>query len=370
MTAPRVIDLFCGAGGLSLGAHAAGFRSALAVDIDPDLTSHFTLNFPQSTLLLEDLSKLDPERLRTIVGKESIAGVVGGPPCQGFSEIGRRDADDPRNRLIGSFVGVVSALRPAFFLMENVPGLASKRNRSILQAALDQVPQHYEVLKPLTLDAADFGAATRRSRLVVYGYDPERVRPLTGRDLATEHAVARRRSVGQAISDIPEPESPSIDELPYRHSPRNAYSKRMRATPPDDLGSNASRTRLASGRVSGVLETRHTDQVRERFAFVAAGERDSVSRYPKLAWNTQAPVLRAGTGRDRGSYQAARPIHPREPRVITVREAARLQGFPDWFDFPPTKWHSHRMIGNSVSPIFAEALLRSVRSRLIDTTST
>nr|WP_249812095.1 DNA cytosine methyltransferase [Bradyrhizobium sp. 188] len=94
------------------------------------------------------------------------------------------------------------------------------------------------------------------------------------------------------------------------------------------------------------------------------GEIDSVGRHPRLSWEGQCPNLRAGTGKDKGSYQAVRPIHPEEDRVITVREAARLQGFPDSFRFHPTVWHSFRMIGNSVSPIIAQAILSLIAERM------
>ena len=97
-----------------------------------------------------------------------------------------------------------------------------------------------------------------------------------------------------------------------------------------------------------------------RFEDTGAGSTERVSRYPRLDWDSQCATLRAGTGPERGSFQAARPIHPVEPRVITIREAARLQGFPDWFVFHPTIWHSFRMIGNSVSPIVSHALLRVI----------
>jgi DNA (cytosine-5)-methyltransferase 1 len=91
---------------------------------------------------------------------------------------------------------------------------------------------------------------------------------------------------------------------------------------------------------------------------------DKIGRHPRLAWGGQCPTLRAGTGADRGSYQSVRPIHPSENRVITVREAARLQGFPDSHLFHPTVWHSFRMIGNSVSPIIAKAVFQAIRSKV------
>ncbi|MNG21187.1 Modification methylase AplI [compost metagenome] len=118
------------------------------------------------------------------------------------------------------------------------------------------------------------------------------------------------------------------------------------------------------GEISGVINTKHTQPVIERFSETRPGETELVSRYPRLSWGGHCPTLRAGTGSDKGSFQAMRPIHPSEPRVITVREAARLQGFPDWFLFHPTIWHSFRMIGNSVSPLMSHHLMSIIAEKL------
>ncbi len=166
-----------------------------------------------------------------------------------------------------------------------------------------------------------------------------------------------RSTVRDAIADLPEPTSGATAH--YRNlKSLSKFAKRSRVRPEHGLGSQDSRNRIASGLVNGVQTTRHTLAVIERFKSVRPGRTDNVSRCARLDWDAAAPTLRAGTGPDRGSFQSVRPIHPVRPRVITVREAARLQGFPDWFDFHETKWHSFRMIGNSVSPIMAETLLR------------
>lgn len=115
---------------------------------------------------------------------------------------------------------------------------------------------------------------------------------------------------------------------------------------------------------TGHRPTIHTQGVVDRFARVKQGQVDPVGRHPRLAWEGLCPTLRAGTGADKGSYQAVRPIHPEEDRVITVREAARLQGFPDTHLFHPTVWHSFRMIGNSVSPIMAKAIFSAIAAHL------
>lgn len=206
--------------------------------------------------------------------------------------------------------------------------------------------------------------ATDRPRLVLIGYDPAYVDSFTAADVRAAEA-SRISSVRDAIADIPSPAEASV--LPYRSSVElSAYARALRVGPPRQLGGTRGRSLRRSGLVSGVARTLHSEEVVERFGRMAGGERDPISRYPRLHWDRPAPVLRAGTGRDHGSFQAARPVHPQEPRVISVREAARLQGFPDWFQFSGTKWHSHRMIGNSVSPQLGRGVLALIHQRLAD----
>lgn len=249
--------------------------------------------------------------------------------------------------------------------MENVPGLLVGDARGMLDEALDSL-SGFEIVGPSVIDALDFGAATRRERIVVIGYDKKHVAAIEQKALEAAHA-REVASVRDAILDLPEPNG--CEWLPYRNqedTELSKYARRARTLPEDGLGSRTAREKLANGQVSGVKATNHTKEVAKRFAKIQPGTRDKVSRCPRLAWEEPAPTLRAGTGPDKGSYQSIRPIHPTQNRVITVREAARLQGFPDWFQFHETKWHSFRMIGNSVSPMMAEALLAVLRSRVKD----
>ncbi|MER8896074.1 DNA cytosine methyltransferase [Mesorhizobium sp. M0187] len=358
-----VVDLFCGCGGLSLGAANAGLFPAVSIDVDRTLSSAYALNFPHSKILNEDLLTLDPASLAHFLGSDRLTAILGGPPCQGFSVMGRRKVNDPRNALLLSYFRNVAALRPRFFFMENVPGLMEETNRGALDRALDILPSSYKVLDPLILDAADYGAATSRPRLVVIGYDPSEMDHLTKADLVAAK-VGLRPTVRDAIGDLPGP-TVKDEWVPYPAKiVPTEYGTRMRRPPPEQLGSKLAIEKLAQGLISGFQPTVHTVAVEERFAKLEAGRRDKISKYPKLSWERSAYVLRAGTGSEKGSFQAARPVHPEEPRVITVREAARIQGFPDWFQFHPTKWHSHRMIGNSVAPPFAEAVLKVIVSKM------
>lgn len=323
----------------------------MAYDNDPILSSSYNYNFPSTRLIREDIAQLTGAALRTAAGGR-IDGIFGGPPCQGFSDIGRRRADDPRRLLLGHFYRLIGEVRPKFFIMENVRGLAYSNARDVLDEALNYVRNSYSIFGPHILDAARFGAATRRSRLFVIGVRNDLDEPLTLEDVLKFERTAA--TVEAAIADLEG--STSLGEVDlfdvWRISRRGRPSEYAR------------QLRSRDGRFTGQKTTIHTPTVIERFAAIPEGGVDSVGRHPRLAWTGQCPALRAGTGNDKGSYQAVRPIHPSKSRVITVREAARLQGFPDAFRFHPTIWHSFRMIGNSVSPIIASAIFSAIWEKL------
>ena len=344
-------ELFCGCGGFSLGAHQAGFVVAAAFDIDATLTSSFASNFPGSRLVLTDVAKLSGETIRASVNCP-IDGIFGGPPCQGFSSIGRRQSNDPRRELVSHFYRVINEVRPRFFVMENVRGLGFADARGVLDDALKVVSGHYEIFGPHILDAADFGAATKRRRLFVVGVHKDCGDGLKLEDLAEFRRPAA--TVREALADLDQSEFIEVqdDFDVWRITKLGRPHEYARALRSHD------RT------FTGHRPTVHTSAVARRFTAVEPGKTESIGRHPRLHWNGQCPTLRAGTGADKGSYQSVRPLHPEEPRVITVREAARLQGFPDCHRFHPTVWHSFRMIGNSVSPIIAKAIFAAIAERV------
>ena len=345
---PRVLDLFCGTGGFTRGLHESGFEVAASVDIDEILTSSHSLNFPQTPLHIGDIGSLSASDLAAITGG-GIDGIVGGPPCQAFSNIGKRDPMDPRRTLLTRFFELIAEIEPKFFVMENVLGLGQTQAKSVLEAAIAKLGGRYDVTGPFIMDASEFGAATRRKRLFVVGTR----RGATGEFLLRKLETRRCGSatVRQAIEDLRLPkrlaDCDGFDVWKISKSRRVSEYARMLRTP--------------DGKFTGHLPTKHTEKVKLRFSAVSEGGIDGIGRHPRLAWNGLCPTLRAGTGADKGSFQSVRPIHPSEDRVITVREAARLQGFPDEHRFHPTIWHSFRMIGNSVSPFVARAILCELR---------
>ena len=368
---PRLGDLFCGAGGFSLGAHLAGFHTAFAVDCDKDLTSCFSTNFPSANLLLKDLETVTPKQLlqEAKIKPGELTGIIGGPPCQGFSIMGHRDVTDPRNGLLAKYFDFVSFASPAFFIMENVPNIMSKTYRTIVEAGLACVREKYTIVGPLLVDASRYGAATKRVRAVIVGYDPARVSELTVEDIrALEIDVPA--TVHHAIHDLPDPSDDHDGDGWHNYIKQpdtdtvGDYARRARMKPPIGLSTEEYATK-AGEQVSGLQNTLHAPNIIQRMDAMLPGGIDKTSKAKKLTWTAPCTVIRAGTGKEKGSHQAVRPIHPAKSRVITVREAARIQGFPDWFQFHETKWHSFRMIGNSVSPYVSYSLLSLLRARLI-----
>jgi len=366
-----IVDLYSGIGGLSLGAVRAGFTLALSVDYDAILSKIHEKNFPGFQHLQADISHLTGSRLLQYAGlkRDELCGIIGGSPCQGFSRIGKRDQSDARNQLFVHFFRLVAELKPAFFLAENVQGILDFQNQLIVTEALNLIRKDYVLLDPFELNAADFGAATNRKRIFFIGYLPHLCESLTKSDF--ESAKWKTKStVAVALSGLPHKikENWSKDDNGWRAlrvRVNGLVGEKIYGDIPDGVGDpDTVKKLLDQNLVSGCIFTNHTPQVEKRFRTVVPGKTDAVSRMFRLKKSGLCPTLRAGTGRDKGSYMALRPIHFSEPRVITPREAARLQGFPDWFRFDKTKWHAFRGIGNSVSPLMAESILRVIRGKL------
>ena len=370
---PKVIDLFAGPGGLSLGAARAGFAICAAAELDSKAMATHRKNFPRTIHLEMDVAGLCGRGLRAALGLSdgSLGGIVGGPPCQGFSCIGRNDKDDRRNDLFVDFFRIVSEAAPKFFLAENVPGIMNDKNVSIRQTAFSFVEDDYVLLPPMTLAANEYGAPTVRTRVFFFGFRNDEMKPLSPDNFRPPEDAESVR-VRDALRGLPIKINPNWqrEEEGWRvaRSQGDGYfASRLHGHVPADVADTVALRRLRKeSRASGSLGTRHSKEVAKRYAKIKPGKRDPVSKSHRLEADGFCPTIRAGTGPDRGRFQAVRPLHPTENRVITPREAARLQGFPDWFQFSPTKWHSFRQIGSSVSPILAERILVVIRKALGD----
>lgn len=368
---PRIIDLYAGVGGLSLGVIRAGFDLALAVEWDKHAMKAHEINFPKYKHLNKDISKLTGKKLLKQAGvtKGELDGLVGGPPCQGFSLIGNRDKLDPRNDLFLKFFKLVKECKPKFFVAENVLGILTDQYDVIRNKARRQLEKDYVILEPMRLKASDFGAPTSRERVFFIGYRRDVGMKLTKDDFEKEK-VDKITTVAKALQGLPKQirrdwltEAQSWKPVETRST--IYFKKYVDGNIPEGMGDEEAIKRYKEeGLISGNFGTRHSPKVQKRYSKLKPGQSDPISRSVRLKADGLCPTLRAGTGVDKGSYQAVRPIHPTSARVITPREAARLQGFPDWFQFAPSKWHSFRQIGNSVSPILAEAIFKVIHASL------
>lgn len=372
-TQPKVIDLYAGAGGLSLGAARAGFTVSAAVELDKFAIESHTQNFPYVSHLDNDIAKLSGSELLMHAGlkKGELDGLIGGPPCQGFSTMGKRQLDDSRNDLFGHFMRLVNEMRPAFFLAENVPGILNEKYDDIRKAAFAHLPKRYVTLDPITIKANHYGAPTTRTRIFFFGYDPSKMSDMSASDFEpdkkTELTVVREALHGLPKDILSDWKTDVHKGWGRTHIEKvSAFLNKVSNAVPLGVGNNTALDIYMEKRiVSGCIGTIHSPEVEKRYAKLSYGEQDAISKSIKLNPVGFCPTLRAGTGSDKGSFQAVRPIHYLRPRVITPREAARLQGFPDWFLLHRTKWHSFRQIGNSVSPIVAEAILSTVFKKII-----
>lgn len=371
---PIAIDLFAGAGGMSLGFEQAGFNVAAAVEIDPIHACVHKFNFPHCAVIAESVENLSGNEIRRragITGKVSV--VCGGAPCQGFSMIGKRVLDDPRNGLVRHFVRIVAELDADFFVFENVKGLTVGAHRRFLEELIEAFEEKgYGVRLPWSvLNAASYGVPQDRRRLFLLGAKKSLSTPLypapsttrTGKQM--DHSLVPGPTCADALGDLPDADRfkslINADEVktaaitdslaPYASEMRCLRSEAWHFGVPREWD---------AGFLTSSARTMHSEISRLRFAETAPGSVEPISRFFKLAPDGISNTLRAGTDAARGAFTSPRPIHYAYNRCVTVREMARLHGFPDWFRFHHTKWHGARQIGNAVPPPLARAVATAV----------
>lgn len=353
---PIGVDLFAGAGGLSLGFEQAGFDVVAAVEIDPVHCAVHEYNFPNSAVICASVVDLTGAeiRRRAGIGDQEIDCVFGGAPCQGFSMIGKRVLDDPRNQLVFHYVRIVKELKPKYCVFENVKGLTVGKHKQFLAELIQALGDAgYDVLLPYqVLNAADFGVPQDRRRLFLIG-------TRRGETMPDYPSPVSRVTVKEAIGDLPNADDFSkltnSDSVTVKFKTESQYARRLRGFESDPLDFSYPRE-FDPHVLSASLRTEHTDLSRKRFTETEHGKTEPISRFHKLHPDGVCNTLRAGTDSARGAFTSPRPIHPYHPRVITVREAARLHSYPDWFRFHVTKWHGFRQIGNSVPPLLGRAV--------------
>lgn len=364
---PIAIDLFAGAGGLCLGFEQAGFDIPVAVEIDPVHAAVHRYNFPLCEVIPRSVTAVTGREIRSVaklLPQEQITAVVGGAPCQGFSAMGPRSASDPRNALVKDFFRLVDELQPSYFVFENVRGLTCDRNRYILDSIISQIAAiNYHLIDPWQiLNACDYGVPQNRERLFLIGARKNKPLPMYPLPLEISPTCA------DALSDLPDAEQ--FQQLLEQGEttvsfpkPNNSYAALMRCYSQQGWYYGY-RRQWNPSLLTNSIRTNHSQTSRDRFTRTQPGTREPISHFFRLSPDGICNTLRAGTDSARGSFTSPRPIHYRYPRCITVREMARLHGFPDWFRFHSTKWHGARQVGNSVPPPLARAIATEIITAL------
>lgn len=374
MKRPIGIDLFAGAGGLSLGFEQAGFDVVAAVEIDPVHAAVHEYNFPDCAVIPQSVTELSGEKIRAAagIGGRQVDVVFGGAPCQGFSLIGQRALDDPRNSLVKDFVRIVRELDANYFVFENVKGLTVGKHRKFLDEIIEEFrTAGYGVVEDWkVLNACEHGVPQDRQRLFLLGAKrglklPEYPAAITAKP-GSAAELPSAPTCADALGDLPDAERfdrlSFTDEVKAKKSVKASnYARFMRCELPEGWAFGY-RRKWDSDLLTSSMRSEHTEISRRRFGETEPGDVEPISRFFKLSPTGVSNTLRAGTDSARGAFTSPRPIHYKWNRCVTVREMARLHGFPDWFRFNETKWHGARQIGNAVPP----PLARAVASQVLD----
>lgn len=335
-----VVDGFCGAGGLSLGFEQAGFETAYAFDTNAEAVETFSKNQSGKAECISVLDEALPDRIDKAVGKTPFV-LVGGPPCQGFSQQRRGDPIDERNNLVVEFANLVSKLnrRPSAIVLENVTYLDSPRGRHIFAAYAAKLSELGYKLFRHDLNSADFGVPQLRRRIVSVALLEQYADGYTGPEGTT---VNRWPTIGEFVSGLPHPEARELNAQVRNHIPSREGPLNKRRIAYVDMG-------LGRMSVPEKLQLKcHTKY---------GGHLDV---YGRLDWFAQARTITGGFDSfTRGEY-----AHPFRHRSITPREAARIQGFPDSFCFAGNRSEVRKQIGNAVPPPMGKSIAEGLISVL------
>ena len=342
------IDVFSGAGGMSLGAQWAGVDVPLAIDFDRHAFATYAMNHPKTFVLRADMQAVHD--LRTPAAREDTI-LFGGPPCQGFSTSNQRTRGpaNEKNWLYRSFVGLVRHLKPGWVVFENVRGiLETEGGRFAELVRSDLETAGYSVSSGL-LNAVQFGVPQHRSRFFIIARFEAEAPALP---VPTQTVPV---TVGEAIADLPDLElGASNDELDYGSSPPGGYARMLRGD---------------ACRVTGNLVTANAAYVVERYRAVPPG--GNWQDIPETLMANYADRTRCHTGIYRrlrvdapsvviGNFRKNMLIHPTEHRGLSVREAARIQSFPDDYRFAGSIGLQQQQVGNAVPPLLAKAVFATI----------
>jgi DNA (cytosine-5)-methyltransferase 1 len=336
----KMIDLFCGAGGLSVGLEAAGFTSLLGVDIEPDFCETYAHNHPHSNVFCGPIEKLTKRELQSRLGDEHIHLVAGGPPCQGFSTVGRGDPNDLRNSLFRHYCRIIKYLAPDYLLFENVTGILSKKNEKTLTSICQKFNSLGYEVEIKVLEAQHYGVPQRRKRAFILGHR-KGVAPVTfpapTHDYWEGENYIPAITVGDALKDIT-----ADDGAIYNHQLDSTKVNQ-----------------LTADRLKAIPEGKGIRYKKDEQAYFSK----------KLKLNVDWEMMREGRLREQHYHRLDRKLpsptlmtsvphyyHPTEIRRFTVRECARFQSFPNDYIFCGSRRSQIKQVGNAVPSKLAWAI--------------
>ncbi len=350
------IDLFAGAGGLSFGLRQAGIEVVLANECEKEFAATHELNHPECKMINEDIYRVDfREQLKKIRMTAKIDLVAGGPPCQGFSTVGKKELRDPRNSLFAQFLRAVDEVAPRFVLFENVSGFKKLYGGLVYETLLEELDNRGFSTRSAVLNAQHYGLPQSRERTIILGWlagEPEVSFPeATHGDGDLLKPLRPLLTLEQAISDLP-PLSSGEEKDSYAFPPANLFQASMRK----------SQMRLTEHNCSN-----YGEKMQQILSLVPPGgsvldlplklrpKSYFANTYARLRPDAPSPTIT----RNFGTPSSSRCIHPFQNRALSTREGARLQGFPDDYQFVGSKISKNLQIGNAVPPVFGAILAES-----------
>jgi len=361
----KVVDLFAGVGGLSYGfAQDALFEIVAANEILPKTAEAYTLNHPSVKFYCKDIKDFGISDLKNDLGLEEgeVDLVIGGPPCQAYSTVGKRLIDDPRGKLFCEYYRVLEEIKPKVFIFENVKGLLSMQDGELLSSIISLFKSLGYKVTYKVLNAADYGVPQVRERVIIVGtkliskfyypepthYNPEEGRSLLNRKLLPYLTLA------DAISDLPLIRS-GEESFEYLTNPENYFQRLMRRNAPKKImdhnapKNNERLVKLMENLPDGGSPEDLPEELRPKSGFA--------NTYCRLWWNRPSTTIT----RNLSTPSSSRCIHPKAPRPLTTREGARIQCFPDDYIFYGSRSDKNLQIGNAVPTFLSSALKESVK---------
>ena len=337
----KIIDLFCGIGGLSLGFEQVGFEVVSAIDMWADAVKTYNHNRIDNVAKVMTVEDFNDTLLPELLNTHHITGIIGGPPCQGFSTVGKREIDDPRNKMYLEFYRAVKLANPDFFVIENVKGMLTLNKGAFVKDLLSRLGEDglgYTISYQL-LNAADYGVPQNRYRVFYVG--------IKNKSFEFPKPFGYQLTAKDGISDLLH-----SDNTHYGSEPQNDFQRMMRGSQEHPMNQDY---------------TTHTEQTINIISMIPDG--GNIKSLPREFWevrkynkafermSSQRPSNTIDTGHR--NY-----FHYAEPRIPTLRESARIQSFPDSFEVLGTRGSQYKQVGNAVPPLLAKIIAENIKSLL------